>query len=185
MQTDHYPNRAKELISKGVKTGAILGFFSSLIYTALLFLMVFSTTVFAPQSPHYESAVSGSFIIGGILCTATVLPSTIIGIVGGIVVASILALWKQRIANIWASLVGFVVGTTIISIVNYFIWQTYYTGVNAPHSFAEYLFPSNTDLVSFLMDQNPFFIPSVIAVLLSTIGARQINKQVLLEQGAG
>jgi len=104
---------------------------------------------------------------------------------GGILVAAILAIWRNGLANLWASLVGLVVGTIILVIVNYLIWRGLFLGVYAHDSFVDFIFPRGTDWVYFIINQNPFFIPSIIAVLLSTFGARQINKHVLLEQSTG
>ena len=189
MEANTYPNRLKVLIQDALKTGAIFGFFASAIYTVLVFLMVFVTLLLAPRTGSFNygfmEMASQFLTMGSIVCISVAIPSGIIGVIGGILVAFILAIWKKRISNLWASLVGLVVGLAIILIVNYFIWLALYSGTFGHDSFVEFIVPTNTDFIDFIINQNPFFIPSVIAVILSTFGAWKINKRVLQEESAG
>ena len=105
---------------------------------------------------------------------ATVIPSTIIGIVGGILIAAILAMWEKRVGSVLAGLIGLTVGIILMLIVNYVIWQNSSIG-----------FSARTPFLDFLIHQNLFFVPSVIAILLSTIGTLQINRKEPLELSTG
>ena len=178
MQIYSYRKRVTPLLSSAIKLGAAYGFFASLIYTLILFLLFSLSGVSAAPSSPYDSAASGPFIITMLIGILTVIPSTIIGIVGGILVAAILALWKKRVESILASLIGLVVGIIIMLIVNYIIWRNIWqTFISAG--------TSHQDFFKFLIDDSPFFIPTVIAILLSTMGAWQINRKERLESSAG
>lgn len=182
MQTNSYLNRVKPLLSNGIKTGAVFGFLGSLIYTILLVsLLFFGSLLFSPPIPQRDSVLLGSFAIGSVICIITVVPSTIIGIIGGVLVSCIIAIWGKRISNISASFIGLTVGIILALIVNYLIWRTLYFGVYAHDSFADFIFPINVDFIDFSINQNPFFVPSIIAILLSAFGAWWINKEDIVE----
>jgi len=112
----------------------------------------------------------------GILWVTFVIPTTIIGTIGGAFITSVLAIWEKRLPNVLASLIGLTLGLIIMLIVNHFIWLNNYFGAICTATFLEFVFPMNKDFAHLAIYENPFVIPSIIAILLSAFCAWQINK---------
>jgi hypothetical protein len=70
---------------------------------------------------------------------------------------------------------GFIVGTSVVLLANFLHWLV----VHPRATFMEYLLPDNIlDLTGYVLYVNWFFLPNIIAIILSPYIGWRINKNV-------
>ncbi len=180
METTSYLIRLKPNLGDGVRTGAVYGFLASLAYNALTLVIWLAPLMSRSPDPNRNSAIQGALGLSAMTCAFTVIPSAFIGFVDGALVAAILSIWKKRISSTWAGVVGLTIGAIVIFTANYLLWRAFGNDT----SFMRFLLPThaNPAVVYF---SHPFLFPSIIAIMLSAIGTREINKRNFLEKEAG
>ena len=178
MYNNSYLQRAGTFITEGIQVGVISALLSSILYSLLLIVSIIASLSLPiiPSSQELDlgSATLTVFFFGGIaMCVIGVVPSLVVGILGGATIGFVLSLWRKKVQGILASLVGLFVGIIFISFGYYLSWLW-----NVPFpsqiSFLEYLSPPSS--FNELYDGNVFFVPSVIAILVSSYMGWRINK---------
>ncbi len=180
MENTSYLIRLKPNLGDGVRTGAVYGFLASLAYNALTLVIWLAPLMSPSPDPNRGSAIQGALGLSALTCAFTVIPSAFIGLVDGALVAAILSIWQKRISNAWAGVVGLTIGAIVIFIANYLLWRAFGNDT----SFMRFLLPIHANPAAVYFS-HPFLFPSIIAIMLSAIGTREINKGNLLEKEAG
>jgi hypothetical protein len=181
-----YSNRLSPLFSRGVLIGAIYGLFSPILYIGVMFFVMFVLPLLTQSDADFDKSFAVSNFLLAIIFFGipSVIVSTIVGILDGALVAMILASWRNKPKDIYAGLVGFMLSTILVLIINYLTWHNLHVNRQAYYPFWEFIFPQAMDLAHFTTSRNIFFVHSLMAVFLSTLGAWQINKKILPDQRA-
>lgn len=169
--------RAKVLVIEGLKIGAGLALFLSVFYM----LVVVSVISDIGQQPDVETAIIGLLSIllfaGVWIFVIGVIPATMVGITGGMLIGAVLALWKKKISDILACLIGFTGGLSVVLLAYYLSWLNMIHSNPYPHhsTFMEYLLPLNIYDLEKTILYDPFFIPSIIAIMVAPFVGWKIN----------
>ena len=187
MEIDTYSNRLSPLFSRGAIMGALYGLSSPGLYIVLMFCVMFILPALTPSDSDFDRsfAVSNFLLVIIFFGIPSAFVSIIVGIVDGALVAMILASWRSKPKDIFAAFVGFMLATVFVIIFNYLVWHHLHINRQAYYPFWEFIFPRGMDIAHFTTGRNLYFVHSLMAIVLSTLGAWQLNQKVLREQSAG
>lgn len=178
-------------LSVSMLNGVMIGIHSALL-ASLGYILVFSGLFMVMMNiPQFNlgldtqpiTVFGHSFVIALALAVFMLvigaIPAMLIGAIGGGVIGFVLSLWGKKLSNLSTVFVGLVVGIGLVFSANYLYWLS---RVTAPPfygdhmTFYEYLFSVKfSSFSTFIMSPNWYFMPSIIAIIISPYIGWKIN----------
>jgi hypothetical protein len=169
MENITYLQRVKTLLIKVLKIDGLL----ALLLTALAIVL------------YSQSYLADRYIIFAVLIFfLIIIPISVVVLLGGTLISSILFLHKKRISSASAGFLGTIIGTALVLIANYVNWFLYYPPGYTYNriSFFEFIFPKiSGGLGEFVFLVNPLFVPSLINIFVLAYIGWEINNLISTE----
>ena len=187
METNSSLQRVKVLTIEGIQIGAKSFFWLSLFLEMLLSIVV--VVLIFSDLGEMRSGVSILYLLESLILLNLifwllgVVPITTIGTIGGALIGVLFAFRKKRFPDVLACFVGGLIGIVPTLFANYLYWQMRSINFHNHYSFLDYLLPlsPSKEISHYYLFVNPYFIPSVISILMWLYVGWRTNKSKVLE----
>ncbi len=164
MTTSAFWHRLGFFVKMGVKTGLLTFFWSSPI---VLLLSIIGIAIGSAEFLSFLSLFTEDVILGFFVWLLFVIPYSLQGVFGGAVLGALLACQRKLVAPWTVGSATMLAGTAASLLLHYRIWLSRSTNFHRHYSFLQYLLPaSSQNPVHFFLFTNPYFVPSVITLVV-------------------